>query len=79
MKIINIRMIIFAINKHVSVYKFFYHNLFSQIKISRHDASAQKVRDEHPAYGEDDFCPMCLERESIGDSCLACTPNRRCS
>lgn len=47
MKIINIRMIIFAINKlNVSVYEFFYHNLFSQIKISRHDASAQKVRDE---------------------------------
>lgn len=47
MKIINIRMIIFAINKlNVSVYKFFYHNLFSQIKISRHDASAQKVREE---------------------------------
>lgn len=47
MKIIHIRMIIFAINKlNVSVYEFFYHNLFSQVKISRHDASAQKVRDE---------------------------------
>ena len=47
MKIIHIRMIILAMIKlNVSVYEFFYHNLFSQIKISRHDASAQKVRDE---------------------------------
>ena len=51
MKIINIRIIIFAINKlNVSVYKFFYHNLFSQIKISRDDASTQKVRDERFCY-----------------------------
>ena len=46
-KIINIRIIVFAINKlNVSVYKFFYHDLFSKSKILRHDAITQRVRDE---------------------------------
>ena len=80
MKIINIRIIIFAINKlNVSVYKFFYHNLFSQIKISRHDASAQKVRDEQFCYSTHHKVRMLSAPCAWSGRGLACKPFRSCS